>query len=811
MANFLLKQIFINLYNMKKLLIILTFFYSIFAFSQKVKLVDHVTGKPVDNVAVFNQNKNNACLSDSSGYIDLSNFNKNDTLTIQHPTYERMNLSYEKFKSNSTIELYKRMILMDEFVISASRTRENKKEVSYEIDVIKPIELKEQTSNSSAEILESTGNIMVQKTQGGGGSPILRGFEANKVLLAVDGVRLNNAIYRSGHLQNSITIDNFILDRVEVIYGPSSVIYGSDALGGVIHYYTKSPIFPDSAKFKSNGDAYIKYSSADNGMMGHFNITYARKKIGGISSVTHKIINDLTVGSNRLPAYKDWGKTPYYVETINGVDSTLTNPNQNIQIGTGYSQTDFLQKIIYKPTKYIDFIANFQYSTSSNINRYDKLNQMKNGNLKYAEYYYGPQNRLLGALTTKINKETFLFSNINMNISFQKIDEDRISRKFRNEKKLYQEEDVNVYGFSIDTRKNINKGYINYGIESYYNNVESKAFYRNINNGEETIAQTRYPDGGSQYSNFAAYSSIKYNLSKKLFLLGGFRYSYINAVSSFDNQDFIALPYNKITVSNGAPTASISTIYYPQDNLKIAVIASTGFRAPNVDDYGKIRAKHDLITLPNDKLKPEYLYNLETNIDKTIDGYIKVGGTFYYSFLTNAIVRGYSNLNGVDTVLYDGDYYHIISNFNTDEAYIYGMNFYISSDLNSEWSFYSKLNFTIGQNITKNEPLGHIPPFFGKSAVKYYANKFTHELFFNYSGWKKIEDMSPFGEDNESQATEDGFPGWYTINYKFNYTINKHLFLQFAVNNILDKYYKNFASAVGSSGRNFIVSLRASF
>jgi len=796
---------------MKKILVILVIFYSLFTYSQKIKLVDHVTGKPVYNVAVFNQNKNNACLSDSLGFIDLSNFDNDDTLTIQHPTYERMSLSYDEFKSKEIIELYKRMILMDEFVISASRTKENKKEVSYEIDVIKPIELKEQTSNTSAEILQSTGNIMVQKTQGGGGSPILRGFEANKVLLAVDGVRLNNAIYRGGHLQNSITIDNFVLDRVEVIYGPSSVIYGSDALGGVIHYYTKDPIFPDSTNFKSAADAYIKYSSVDNGIIGHVNVSYAGKKIGGITSVTHKIINDLRVGDNRLPAYEDWGKTPYYVETINGVDSTINNPNQNIQIGTGYSQTDVLQKIIFKPTKHVDFIANFQYSTSSNINRYDKLNQMKNGDLKYAEYYYGPQNRLLSTFTTKFKKESFLFSNINMNLSYQKIDEDRISRKFRNEEKLYQEEDVNVYGFSIDTRKNIKKGHINYGVESYYNNVESNAFYDNINTGTETIAQTRYPDGGSQYSNYAAYSSVKYNLSKKVFLLGGFRYSYINAVSKFDNKNFIQLPYDKITISNGAPTGSISTIYYPKSDIKIALIASTGFRAPNVDDYGKIRAKNDLITLPNDKLKPEYLYNLEANIDKTIDGYIKVGGTFYYSYLTNAIVRGYSDLNGIDTILYDGDYYHIISNFNTDKAYIYGANFYISSDLNSEWSFYSKLNFTIGENITKNEPLGHIPPFFGKSAIKYSANKLTNELFFNYSGWKKIENMSPFGEDNEAQATEDGFPGWYTINYKINYTISNNLFLQFSVNNILDKYYKSFASAVGAPGRNFIISIRVSF
>ena len=788
----------------------LVIFYTI-SFSQNLILIDHVTGKSVPNVAVFNQHKNKACLSDSLGVINISIFNSDDTLTIQHPTYETMEYSFVEIKKLSEIQLLKKMILMDEFVISASRTKENKKEVSYEIDVIKPEEIQLQTSNSSAEILQSTGNIMVQKTQGGGGSPILRGFEANKILLAIDGVRLNNAIYRSGHLQNSITVDNFVLDRVEIIYGPSSVIYGSDALGGVIHYYTKDPIFPDSTNFKSTADAYIKYSSADNGIVGHFNTGYATKKIGGLTAVTYKKIDDLIVGSNRMPAYDDWGKTPYYIGTINGIDSTLYNPNQDKQIGTGYSQLDFLQKLLYKPTRHVDLSANIQYSTSSNINRYDKLTQMKDGNLKYAEYYYGPQNRLLTAFNARISKDLGWFSTANLNLSFQKIDEDRMSRKFRNSQKLHQEEDVYVYGFAADARKNIQKGYINYGLESYYNIVESNAFYKDIYTSNIADAQTRYPDGGSIYSSYAAYTSIKYNLSKKVYLMGGFRYSFINSISNFNENEFVDLPYTSIKIANGAPTGSASVIFYPKTDLKLSLITSTGFRAPNVDDYGKIRAKDGLITLPNNGIKPEYLYNIEGNIDKTIDGYIRIGGTFYYSYLTNAIVRGYSSVNGLDSIMYDGDKYRIVSNFNTDEAYIYGLNMYISSDLNSEWSFYSKLNFTVGENITKNEPLGHIPPFFGKTSVTYKAKKFSNELSFIYSGWKKIEDMSPYGEDNESQATVDGFPGWYTINYKINYKLSKNIFLQFALENILNKYYKSFASAVGAPGRNFIFSVRGSF
>ena len=92
---------------------------------------------------------------------------------------------------------------------------------------------------------------MVQQSQQGGGSPILRGFEANRILLVVDGVRLNNAIYRSGHLQNALTVDPFAVRSVEVRHGAGSVQYGSDALGGVIHYHTRSPRWEDGTRARA--------------------------------------------------------------------------------------------------------------------------------------------------------------------------------------------------------------------------------------------------------------------------------------------------------------------------------------------------------------------------------------------------------------------------------------------------------------------------------------------------------------------------------------------------------------------------------
>lgn len=130
----------------------------------------------------------------------------------------------------------------NETVVSANRTAEKRKDVAQKIQVLRASEIQFQQQTSMADVLANSGSIFVQKSQLGGGSPIIRGFETNKVLLVVDGIRMNNAIYRSGHLQNCLTLDQANMDRVELVFGPGSVMYGSDAIGGVLSFQTKKTI-----------------------------------------------------------------------------------------------------------------------------------------------------------------------------------------------------------------------------------------------------------------------------------------------------------------------------------------------------------------------------------------------------------------------------------------------------------------------------------------------------------------------------------------------------------------------------------------
>src|SRR6478672_6963327 len=120
---------------------------------------------------------------------------------------------------------------LDEVIIYSNKFAERKKNIVQKIEVVTARQIALQNTQNTGDLLISTGNVFVQKSQQGGSSPVIRGFEASRVLLVVDGIRMNNAIYRAGHLQNVITVDQNMLEQLEVLYGPASTLYGSDALG----------------------------------------------------------------------------------------------------------------------------------------------------------------------------------------------------------------------------------------------------------------------------------------------------------------------------------------------------------------------------------------------------------------------------------------------------------------------------------------------------------------------------------------------------------------------------------------------------
>jgi len=772
--------------------------------AQYIILLDEATGIPIENVAVFNKTKDRSLITDKSGRADISIFAEDDSIYFQHPSYEYYAFTRKELVvSDEPIFLKNRNIMLNEFVISASKNKEKKSDLPYRIDVIESQLLSTSGYQNSADILQETGNIMIQKSQGGGGSPILRGFEANRILLVVDGVRMNNTIYRSGHLQNSLTIDNSILERIEVLYGPSSVMYGSDALGGVIHYYTREPL-RSGIEIQSN----LQYSTVNRGKVFHAHLNAGNEKIGNIISFTSKDFGDIRAGRNRKDEYGDWGLVQNYAQRIDSTDTMLENDDPWIQKKTAYSQYDFINKFRFSPNDKVDLLLNIQHSTSSDVPRFDMLNDYDEDTLKYAEWYYGPQKRTLGALQLKYRKYNSLFTNLSANMSFQKIEEDRISRRFGVSDKLHQEEDVFLYSLNFDFLKILDRdSRLLYGFDFTHNDVLSEAYYFDINTSLIKPAVTRYPDDGSHTNSASLYANYKRSFQTRYIVNAGLRYNYDLLNSTFINP----VPYESIKISNGALTGSASLVYHPEETWQYNLILSTGFRNPNVDDYGKIRVKGDNITVPNKDLEPEYTYNFEFGITKTIEELFSINATFFNTYLTNAIVRTDFSINGSDSLWYDGQNYRIISNTNSSRANISGLSMSISSDITSQLGFKSTLNILQGKDLSNDVPLGHIPPIFGRTSLRFNNGNITAETYVTYSGEKPFSLMSPFGEDNETEALEnEGYPAWYTVNFKCAYRIGNSLEIQADLENLFDRFYKSFASGVAGYGRNFSFSLRVS-
>ncbi|HEY0060100.1 MAG TPA: TonB-dependent receptor plug domain-containing protein, partial [Flavisolibacter sp.] len=205
---------------------------------------------------------------------------------------------------------------LDEILIYANKFAERKKNIVQKIDLVTATRIAEINAQNMGDLLANTGNVFVQKSQQGGSSPVLRGFEASRVLLVVDGIRMNNAIYRAGHLQNVITVDQNMLERVEVLYGPASTLFGSDALGGVVHFRTKLPQLSTTGSAKASGSAFTRYSTANSEKTVHADANIGWKGWAWLQSYNYSDFGDTKMGSHYPRKYPDFGRRSEYITTI---------------------------------------------------------------------------------------------------------------------------------------------------------------------------------------------------------------------------------------------------------------------------------------------------------------------------------------------------------------------------------------------------------------------------------------------------------------------------------------------------------------
>jgi hemoglobin/transferrin/lactoferrin receptor protein len=709
-----------------------------------------------------------------------------------------------------------------EIVISGAKKETEKQEISQTIDIITKKELKFNSAGNTGDALQNTGMITVQQSQNGGGSPIIRGFEANRIGIVVDGVRMNTAIFRGGHLQNVLRVDNGQLERLEIFYGAGSTLYGSDALGGVLNFMTIKPKLGKGL----TGEAFVRYASAQNEKTGGFTLNYGHNKWATVTSFTYTDFGNLMAGNIRDPRFGNWGKRMYYTERKNGSDVMTANPNPNEQIGSAYSQYNILQKFLFQPNENINHLINFQYSNSSDVNRYDRLTEKTNNNIfdanpttnkfSSAEWYYGPESRLMAAYTLNYNGNFIYSDNFRLTIAYQNYKESRNNRNFGNNNFRSQRENVDVASINFDLYKTVARHQLTYGLELNNNWVASSVKRFNIATGAESYASTRYPDGGSRTGSYAAYVQDIWQISKDLayFNLGA-RYS-LNTISSTIKDT--NRKYGSFDVSNHGYSFNAGLSFLPTKKNKLTLNFSTGYRTPNLDDITKVFDNVSWIQVNDPNLKPEIAMNYEINSwNKLADNCtIEFGG--YYTRAQDYIINEPTTFNGQSSETINGIKYTYQRLGNAATANILGAYGGYKFAPHKNWELNGNINFTYGRykaNANAAEkPLDHIPPLSGRFALKYIHDKAQAELSMMMNGAKNTEDYSTSGEDNIDKSADPikGYtPAWYILNLRTNYEISKNISAQAALENIFDTHYRVFASGISSAGRSLRLTLRASF
>jgi hemoglobin/transferrin/lactoferrin receptor protein len=802
-----------------KLFFTISFFISSNLYGQTITVVNE-TGEAVEGVYIYSKNNQKGTITDKKGKADLSIFADDEVLYFSHIQYKSYHLGKKDAVENG-VHLSIQDYTYDPIIFNHPlRYNVDVDDEASQIEKISREVVKIENPPTSADMLQNTGNVLVQKSQGGGGSPIIRGFEANKLLLVIDGVKMNNAIYRSGHLQNSLTIDNAILDHTEIIFGPSSSLYGSDALGGVIHFHTRDPEILEDDTLRFSGSSYMRYNSNNNGLSAHIDFTISKKKWGVLTSITASQFGDIIMGKNRmLHGDSLWGLQPNLVSSNGFLDTMIDNPNQNEQVGTAYAQIDFLEKFKYKFSNQVALTVNLQYSRSSDINRYDKLTEMNGGNLKFSEWYYGPQNRLLAQFKLDFNrKPNFtegkkgIYNTGTLSLAYQRIDEDRILRRFKSNDRIYRQEDLNIYSLNLDFNKVFTKSRVLfYGLEAQHNLVNSSATSKNLISLGSTDAQSRYP-GTSNYLSTGLYVEYKRKYKNQASFTSGIRYSVVYAKSIFEDTSFISLPFNTVNILTSAPSANIGLVLRPDSVTRIRMQGTTGFRAPNIDDYGKVFEKKGITVVPNDNLKPEYAFGADFSAQRDLfNGFLSLGASIYGTFLYNAMVQRDFQLNGQDSILYEGEMTKIQAIQNTDNAIIYGTSAWVKLQLSKGLDFNFTYNFTRGQDLSSKVPLEHIPPQFGKIALSYNNDRLNTSIYTFYNFRKRGIDYAPGGDNIDLSPNGGGIPAWWTLNYRVSYTFWDLLSIQGSVENILDVHYRQFASGISQPGRTFMASVKVEF
>jgi outer membrane receptor protein involved in Fe transport len=644
-----------------------------------------------------------------------------------------------------TIQDTIRSYTIAEIVITATRKSSLSKDTPEAIRAVDIKQAEKFQMRSAPETLQLTPGVFVQKTNHGGGSPILRGLTGNQTLLLIDGIRLSNATYRYGPNQYLNTIDIFGAEKIEVLRGSGSVQYGSDALGGTVQVFARDVLTSDKPLW--TGTLLTRIGSHNMEQSLHGDISFSTGKAAFRAGVTGRDFGDITGGDNT-----------------------------GIQSPTGYQELDFDIKGKVKLSQSSELSMVFQ-----NVHQYEVPVYHKVDLEDYEVYMMDPQLRRLGYLRLNKQLDAGILKSAKFTASLQNTEEGRKSRK--NGSDILRYENDKVRSLSLQAEAFTEGRQIwsaSSGFEIYNDMVHSSRTDSNIQSGTETEGRGLYPEGSTMTS-IAAYSLNTFDLPGWIFSAGA---RFNTFVINVEDETIGAA---ELTPSALVGNLSVLRKLTPRSNLFIS--ANTGFRAPNIDDLGTLGIVDFRYEIPNYDLKPEKSFQYQAGYKyqgSRLSGEVYIYRNELYNLIVRTAVPG-------DTI----EGYPVYIKENVERAYIQGVETNIGLELNNSWQVNGSLTYTYGQNITKSEPMRRIPPLFCRLALDY-----GHKMWWGSLVWLAAskQDRLASGDKSDNRIPAGGTPGWNIFNINAGYMM-RHINVDFSIENIFNEDYRYHGSGVNGYGR----------
>ena len=672
-------------------------------------------------------------------------------------------------------------------VVTATQTERDPYSLPFSVSVIGHPELERKAPRTTPEALRELPSVMLQKTSHGQGSPYLRGFTGFRTLLLVDGIRLNNSTFRDGPNQYWNTVDSFALQRLELVRGPSSVLYGSDAIGGTVNALSLSrEEFPPGRDWDAR--TFYRFSSAEDSHVGRAEVSgNLDNQLGFLVGGTLKEFGDLQGGH-------DVGRQPK----------------------TGYSERDWDAKLEYRLNKNSRLVYGHQtvdqddaWRTHSTIYGVDWEDLSHGSDFERIL----DQNRDLNYLQYHAERLEGFSDEVHVSLSHQ-LQEEGERRLLSDRRRERQGFDVNTLGFSVQLQSPSPAGRWIYGGEYYRDWVDS-SYRRYATNGALQSVRIQGPVADdATYDLLGAYVENQLPLlSDRLEFITGGRFTYARADAE-RVQDPVSSQRISLSDSWDTMVGSGRLIYHLDEARHWNVYggASQGFRAPNLSDLTRFDiARSGEQEVPAFDLDPEHFVSFEAGA-KANYGRFAAEAAYFHTLIDDLIVRvptGATTASGLA----------IVNKENSGEGYVHGVELTGSVKLHEELTLWANWTWMegwldsplIAGGTLESEPMTRMMPMTVNYGLRWEHS--SHKVWAEAASTiaARQDQLSASDERDTQRIPPGGTPGFDVYHLRAGWRPIDRLALTAAVENLADSDYRIHGSGINEPGRNFVLTANVRF